>query len=233
MQRLGEHLRQRIPEVTTMVNTINSGVAQVAYGEEIHTVFGPGYIHDKIGPYRFRIGPESFFQTNTQQAERLYEIAREFAELKPDDLLYDLYCGAGTISIFMAPHVRRVVGIELVEAAVADAQVNMRLNGIDNCLFFAGDMRHIFTDEFIARHGRPDVLVTDPPRAGMHADVVAQIARLQPERLVYVSCNPETQARDLALLQHHYDIERVQPIDLFPHTQHVEAVAKLRRISRK
>lgn len=233
MERLGAHLQESFPQVTTFVNTINTGVAQVSYGEEAYTIFGPGSIHDTIGPYRFRIAPESFFQTNTLQAERLYEITREFAELQPTDLLYDLYCGAGTISLYMSSHVRRVVGIELVEAAVADARHNAAVNGVENCTFFAGDMRHLFTDDFIRQHGEPDVLITDPPRAGMHPDVVAQIAKLRPERLVYVSCNPQTQARDITLLTDLYEIERIQPVDLFPHTHHIESVTKLRRIGRR
>lgn len=224
-------LRAEFPEVTTLTNTINTGVAQTAFGEEIVTVFGPGVVHDRIGGHTFEIAPNAFFQTNTRQAERLYEVARDFAEFKPDDLVYDLYCGAGTISLFVAPHVREVVGVELVEEAVANARANAEKNGVGNCTFVAGDMLRLFTPAFVEAHGRPDVLIVDPPRAGLHPKVVEQIARLRPERFVYVSCNPQTQARDLALLGGGYRIEAVQPVDLFPHTHHIENVIGLRRVS--
>ncbi len=228
MNELAVYLQMEIPRVTTFVNTINTGVAQTAYGEAIHTVFGPGVIHDKIGPYRFEIAPNAFFQTNTRQAERLYEVARDFAGLQPDDLVYDLYCGAGTISLFVAGQARRVVGVELVKEAVDNARANAEANGAENCTFVSGDMLKVFTPDFIDEHGKPDVLIADPPRAGIHPKVVKQIARLRPERFVYVSCNPLSQARDLALLQDTYTVEAVQPVDLFPHTHHVENVVKLR-----
>ena len=215
-------------EVTTFVNTIHTGPARVAIGETYHVAFGPGVIHDRIGPFTFEIAPQAFFQTNTAQAERLYEIARRFADLRPDDVVYDLYCGAGTISIFMAPHAGRVVGVELVPEAVENARANARANGIGNCTFIAGDLKTLFTPEFVRTHGRPDVLVVDPPRAGMHARVVAEIAALKPRRLVYVSCNPQTQVRDLKELAGLYTVEAIQPVDLFPHTYHIENVAALR-----
>ena len=223
-----EHLQTAFPEVTTLVNVVHTGPSQTSHGEAMHTVFGPGVIHDTIGPYRFEIAPNAFFQTNTRQAERLYEVARDFAELRPGDLVYDLYCGAGTISLFLSAHVRHVVGVELVEEAVQNARANARANGVDNCTFVAGDMLKLFTPAFVEEHGRPDVLVVDPPRAGMHPKVVEQIAALRPERFVYVSCNPQSQARDLAGLKDLYTIEAVQPVDLFPHTHHVENVVKLR-----
>jgi len=228
MAAMAGYLRDAFPEVTTFVNTINTGVAQTAFGEAIHTIFGPGVIHDRIGPHRFEIAPNAFFQTNTRQAERLYETARDFADLRPDDLLYDLYCGAGTISIFVADRVRHVVGVELIEEAVENARANAAANGVENVTFAGGDLMRMFTPAFVGTHGRPDVLIADPPRAGMHRKVVEQIARLRPERFVYVSCNPLTQARDLALLRDVYAIETVQPVDLFPHTHHVENVVKLR-----
>jgi 23S rRNA (uracil1939-C5)-methyltransferase len=230
MTEMAAFLRADFPEVTTFVNTINTGVAQTAFGEEVHTIYGPGVIYDEIGPYRFEIASNAFFQTNTKQAERLYEVAHRFADLRPSDVLYDLYCGAGTISIFCAGAVRRVVGVELVEEAVQNARANAAANGIDNCTFHAGDLMRMFTPAFVRKEGRPDVLIADPPRAGMHKKVVEQIARLRPERFVYVSCNPQTQARDLALLRDGYAIEAVQPVDLFPHTHHIESVVKLRRI---
>jgi 23S rRNA (uracil1939-C5)-methyltransferase len=221
-------LRGGFPEVTTLVNTINTGQAQTAFGEAAVTVFGPGLIHDRIGPHTFEIAASAFFQTNTRQAERLYEIAREFAELGPTDHVYDLYCGAGTISLFMADAVDHVIGVELVEEAVVNARRNAERNGVENCTFLAGDMRDLFTAEFVERWGRPDVLIVDPPRAGMHPRVVEQIAAMRPSRLVYVSCNPQTQARDIALLGDGFRVEAVQPVDLFPHTHHIENVVKLR-----
>jgi 23S rRNA (uracil1939-C5)-methyltransferase len=221
-------LRRDFPEVSTLVNTINTGVAQTAFGEGVVTVFGPGLVHDRIGRYAFEIASNAFFQTNTLQAERLYEVATRFADFRPDDLVYDLYCGAGTISMYVSEHVRKVVGVELVEEAVENARRNAEANGVDNCTFVAGDMLKLFTPEFVETHGRPDVLIVDPPRAGIHPRVVEQIERLHPERFVYVSCNPQTQARDLALLGDRYRIEAIQPVDLFPHTHHVETVVKLR-----
>ncbi len=232
-ERMGEYaamLKEEFPEVTTLVNTINTGKAQTAFGEAIHTVFGPGVVHDRIGPHTFEIAPNAFFQTNTRQAERLYTVARAFADLDPDDLVYDLYCGAGTISLFVADAVRRVVGVELVEEAVENARRSAAANGVENCTFVVGDMLKLFTPAFVEEHGHPDVLIVDPPRAGMHPKVVAQVARLRPEQIVYVSCNPQTQARDLQLLGDGYRIEAVQPVDLFPHTHHVENVISLRAV---
>jgi len=228
MAGMATFLQETFPEVTTFVNTVNTGVAQTAFGEAIHTIYGPGVIHETIGPLRFEIAPNAFFQTNTWQAEKLYEVARDFAALRPDDLLYDLYCGAGTISLFLASQVRHVVGVELIEEATANARANAAANGIDNVTFLTGDLMRTFTPAFVQENGRPDVLIVDPPRAGMHPKVVEQIARLKPERFVYVSCNPQSQARDLALLSEVYTIEAVQPVDLFPQTYHVENVAQLK-----
>jgi 23S rRNA (uracil1939-C5)-methyltransferase len=228
MEALVEFLQAEQPEVTTFVNTIHTGKSQNPQGEP-RVIFGTGVIHDEIGPHRFEISPGAFFQTNTVQAERLYEVARDFADLRPDDVLYDLYCGAGTISIFMADAVQNVVGAELVEGAVENARSNATINGVTNCTFEAGDLKELFTDEFVTSHGHPDVLIVDPPRAGMHKDVVAQIAKLRPERFVYVSCNPQTQARDLDRLREVYRIEAMQPVDMFPHTPHIENVVRLAR----
>lgn len=228
MAVLADALRSRFPEVTTLVNTINSGVAQTAFGEEAHVVFGPGVVHDRIGRFTFQLAANAFFQTNTVQAERLYEAARQAAALEPEDLVYDLYCGAGAISLFISDDVRHVVGVELIEEAVENARVNARENGVENCTFVAGDLMRAFTGDFVRRHGRPDVLIVDPPRAGMHPKVVRRIGELRPERFVYVSCNPMTQARDLKELGDIYTIERVVPVDLFPHTHHVESVVSLR-----
>jgi 23S rRNA (uracil1939-C5)-methyltransferase len=228
INRFAAFLREQFPEVTTLVNTVNSGVAQTSFGEAVHTVFGPGTITDRLGAHTFEIASNAFFQTNTRQAERLYEVAADFAQLTPSDLVYDLYCGAGTISLYVADRVQRVVGVELIEAAVENARANAVRNGVENCTFVAGDMLKLFTPSFVEENGRPDVLIVDPPRAGMHPKVVEQIRRLRPERLVYVSCNPRTQAEDLARLGDAYRVEAVQPVDLFPHTHHVENVVGLR-----
>ena len=224
---VADFLQNDFPEVTTFIHTNHTGKSQNPEGDE-QVVFGPGVIYDEIGDYRFEISPGAFFQPNTLQAERLYEVARDFADLRPTDRLYDLYCGAGTISLFMSEYVDEVVGAELVEDAVANARTNAEMNGVDNCTFVSGDLKELFTDDFVDTHGRPDVLIVDPPRAGMHKDVVAQIAELAPERFVYVSCNPQTQVRDLERLRDTYRIDAVQPVDMFPHTPHVENVVSLR-----
>ncbi|MEL6615082.1 MAG: 23S rRNA (uracil(1939)-C(5))-methyltransferase RlmD [Bacteroidota bacterium] len=234
MEAFASWLRAEFPSVTTLVNTINSGKAQTAFGEKEVVVFGPGVVHDRIGEHTFEIAPSAFFQTNTRGAETLYAVAAEMGHFQPTDLVYDLYCGAGTISMYIADQVDRVVGVELVEAAVENARVNTVENGVDNCTFVAGDMLKLFTPDFVAEHGQPDVLLVDPPRAGMHPKVTEQIAALRPERIVYVSCNPRTQAKDLQRLlaetDNGYRIEAIQPVDMFPHTHHVENVIGLRRI---
>ena len=228
-------LRAEFPEATTFVNTVNEGLANTSYGDA-HTVFGPGTIRDRIGAHTFEIASNAFFQTNTRQAEKLYAVAAEMAGLTPTDLVYDLYCGTGTISLFVADRVARVVGVELVEEAVVNARAAAEANGVANATFVAGDMLHLFTPAFVAENGRPDVLIVDPPRAGMHPKVVDQIADLRPERIVYVSCNPGTQATDLARLMERtgngYRIEAIQPVDLFPHTTHTECVIGLRAVDR-
>ena len=177
---------------------------------------------------KFKIGPKSFYQTNSEQAYILYKVARSFANLTGNELAYDLYTGTGTIANFVSRQARQVIGIEYVPEAIEDAKVNAAINGIDNTLFFAGDMKDILTADFIAEHGRPDVIITDPPRAGMHPDVVNVILNAEPQRIVYVSCNPATQARDLQLLDVKYKVEAVQPVDMFPQTHHVENVVLLK-----
>ena len=226
--RITRFVQEAFPQVTTCVNTSHTGLAQVAIGEKEYVGFGPGVIHDEIGGFTFEIAPTAFFQTNTVQAEKLYEYVQLFSEAGRDDLVYDMYCGAGTISIFMAASVKHVVGIELVPDAVKNAHKNAAMNDVKNCTFVEGDIKKLFDAEFIAAHGRPDVLIVDPPRAGMHEKVVKEISALRPNRFVYVSCNPQTQARDLQLLSDLYTIERVQPVDLFPHTTHIENIIKLR-----
>ena len=177
----------------------------------------------------FRVGPKSFYQTNTQQAYELYKVARKFAGLTGNELVYDLYTGTGTIACFVAGQAKQVIGIEYVEDAIEDARINAHINKINNTLFFAGDMKDILTDDFISEHGRPDVIITDPPRAGMHEDVVNTILNAEPSRIVYVSCNPATQARDLNLLDAKYRVKHIQPVDMFPHTSHVENVVLLEK----
>lgn len=217
------------PEITSLLYVVNQKVNDTIADQEVVTFRGRDYINEEMEGLQFRIGPKSFYQTNSLQAYELYKVARRMACLKPDDLVYDLYTGTGTIANFVARQVKKVVGIEYVPEAIADAKLNSEVNGIDNTIFFAGDMKDVLTDGFIAEHGRPDVMIIDPPRAGMHEDVVNVILNARPERIVYVSCNPATQARDLALMDSLYRVEEVQPVDMFPHTHHVENVVRMTR----
>ena len=217
------------PEITSLLYVVNQKVNDTIADQEVITYRGRDYISEEMEGLQFRIGPKSFYQTNSLQAYELYKVARRMACLKPDDLVYDLYTGTGTIANFVARQVKKVVGIEYVPEAIADAKLNSEVNGIDNTIFFAGDMKDVLTDGFIEEHGRPDVMIIDPPRAGMHEDVVNVILNARPERIVYVSCNPATQARDLALMDSLYRVEEVQPVDMFPHTHHVENVVRMTR----
>lgn len=217
------------PEITSLLYVVNQKVNDTIADQEVITFRGRDYINEEMEGLQFRIGPKSFYQTNSHQAYELYKVARRMACLKPDDLVYDLYTGTGTIANFVARQVKKVVGIEYMPEAIADAKLNSEVNGIDNTIFFAGDMKDVLTDGFIAEHGRPDVMIIDPPRAGMHEDVVNVILNARPERIVYVSCNPATQARDLALMDSLYRVEEVQPVDMFPHTHHVENVVRMTR----
>lgn len=224
MTAINEKFGSRITSLLYVINL----KANDTFGDlEVHTFRGTPYIIEEMDGLRFRVGPKSFYQTNSAQALKLYSVARSMADLKGDELVYDLYTGTGTIANFVARHCRRVIGIEYVPEAIEDAKVNSEINGITNTLFFAGDMKDVLNDDFIATHGRPDVMIVDPPRAGMHQDVVDVILRAEPQRIVYVSCNPATQARDLALLDTKYQIEAVQPVDMFPHTAHIENVVRL------
>lgn len=222
-----EAIAVKFPEITSLQYVVNTKCNDTISDQEIIVYSGKPYIEEEMEGLRFRIGPKSFYQTNSPQAYKLYSVARDYAELKGDELVYDLYTGTGTIANFVARNCRHVIGIEYVPEAIDDAKINATVNGLANTEFYAGDMKDILTDEFIALHGRPDVMIIDPPRAGMHQDVVDVILRALPRRLVYVSCNPATQARDLALLDTHYKVDAVQPVDMFPHTQHVESVVKL------
>lgn len=220
-------VKDRYPDLTSLMYVINPKKNETLYDQDIKTWSGRDHIFEQLEDLRFKIGPKSFFQTNSRQALRLYQETRAFASLTGEEIVYDLYTGTGTIANFMAPHARQVVGIESVPEAIEDAKVNSELNGITNTSFFAGDMKDIFSDEFIAANGRPDVIITDPPRAGMHARVVEQILKIAPRRIVYVSCNPATQARDVELLGERYTVQKIQPVDMFPHTHHVENIALL------
>ncbi|MEA3462691.1 MAG: 23S rRNA (uracil(1939)-C(5))-methyltransferase RlmD [Bacteroidota bacterium] len=223
-------IKDKFPDLTSLMYVINPKKNETLYDQDIITWYGRDHIFEQLEDLKFKIGPKSFFQTNSYQALRLYQVTREFAALKGDEVLYDLYTGTGTIANFMAHKAKSVVGIESVPESIEDAKLNSEINGIGNTHFFAGDMKDIFSDSFIAEHGKPDVIITDPPRAGMHAKVVEQILKIAPERIVYVSCNPATQARDVELLGRSYKISKIQPVDMFPHTHHVENVALLEAI---
>ncbi len=217
------------PEVTSLLYVINNKCNDTFGDLEVHTFKGTDVIFEEMEGLRFKVGPKSFYQTNSEQAYNLYKVARDFAALTGEEVVYDLYTGTGTIANFVAAKAKKVVGIEYVEDAIIDARVNAELNGFNNLTFFAGDMKDILTRDFISEHGRPDVIITDPPRAGMHNDVVDTILFAAPRRIVYVSCNPATQARDLSLLDRDYRVTAVQPVDMFPHTHHVENVVLLER----
>lgn len=225
--RLMEYLQQTFPEIVSLLYVVNQKLNDTISDQEVHVFAGQDHIMEQMEDLQFKVGPKSFYQTNTEQAYELYKVAREFAELTGNELVFDLYTGTGTIANFVAHQAKQVIGIEYVPEAIEDAKVNARLNRLDNTLFFAGDMKDILNADFIAHYGRPDVIITDPPRAGMHEDVVKTILAAEPKRIVYVSCNPATQARDLNLLDAKYKVTRVQPVDMFPHTQHVENVVQL------
>ena len=224
-----EYVADRFPEITSLLYIINNKVNDSIGDLDVHTFRGEDHIFEEMEGLRFKVGPKSFYQTNSRQAYNLYKIARQFAGLTGNELVYDLYTGTGTIANFVSRQARQVIGIEYVPEAIEDARVNSEINGIGNTLFFAGDMKDILTEDFIHTHGRPDVIITDPPRAGMHPDVVNVILAAAPRRIVYVSCNPATQARDLQLLDSKYSVKAVQPVDMFPHTYHVENVVLLER----
>jgi 23S rRNA (uracil1939-C5)-methyltransferase len=224
-----DHLRAGFPQITSLMYCINRKANDTIADREILLHSGRDHIVEHMEDLRFRIGPKSFFQTNSLQALELYRVVREFAGLTGEEVVYDLYTGTGTIGLFLAGRARKVVGIEYVEDAIRDAGVNAGLNGIANARFFSGDIREVLNDGFLEREGRPDVLISDPPRAGMHEDVVKAILRAVPRRIVYVSCNPATQARDLQMLSPAYRIMEVQPVDMFPHTFHVENIVLMEK----
>ena len=222
-----QHVADNFPEITSLLYVDNQKCNDTIGDQDVIVFKGNDHIFETMEDLRFKVGPKSFYQTNTEQAYHLYCVARKFAQLSGEETVYDLYTGTGTIANFVAHKAKKVVGIEYVPEAIEDAKVNSEINGITNTSFFAGDMKDILTDEFIAEHGHPDVIITDPPRAGMHPDVVNVIMNAAPKRIVYVSCNPSTQARDLQLLDPKYKVIKVQPVDMFPHTPHVENVVLL------
>ena len=224
-----QHVADTFPQITSLLYLDNQKCNDTIGDQEIIVFKGEDHIFELMEDLRFMVGPKSFYQTNTEQAYHLYCVAREFAELTGSELVYDLYTGTGTIANFVARQARQVIGIEYVPEAIEDAKINSEINGIGNTIFYAGDMKDILTDEFITEHGRPDVIITDPPRAGMHPDVVKTILQAAPQRIVYVSCNPATQARDLHDLDADYCVTAIQPVDMFPHTPHVENVVLLKK----
>lgn len=216
------------PQITTLLYTINTKKNDSLFDLNPQIYTGKGYIIEKLEDFQFKISPKSFFQTNTKQAERLYQVTRDFAELSGTQTVYDLYCGTGSIGIFVSQQAAKVVGVEVVADAIEDAKENAALNGLTQTAFFAGDVIDICDDAFFAQHGRPDVVITDPPRAGMHEKLVRKLLDIAAPLIVYVSCNPATQARDLALLDEKYEVTKIQPVDMFPHTLHIENVVQLK-----
>ena len=228
-EALLDYIAQQFPEITSLLYVINGKCNDTITDQEVHVYRGNDHIIEEMEGLRFKVGAKSFYQTNSHQAYELYKVARSFAGLTGGELVYDLYTGTGTIANFVSRQAREVIGIEYVPEAIEDAKVNSALNCITNTRFFAGDMKDILTDDFVHTHGRPDVIITDPPRAGMHEDVIKTILAASPKRIVYVSCNPATQARDLNLLDAAYAVRKVQPVDMFPHTHHVENVVLLEK----
>jgi 23S rRNA (uracil1939-C5)-methyltransferase len=224
-----EFIKQNFPQVTTLLYTVNLKWNDSLTDLEPITYYGKGHVIEKLEDFQFKIGPKSFFQTNTKQAEKLYQVTREFAELNGSQTLYDLYCGTGSIGIFCSKGAKKIIGVEAIAEAINDAKENALLNRIQHSEFYTGDVIDICNDDFFAQHGRPDVIITDPPRAGMHEKLVRKLLEIEAPTVVYVSCNPATQARDLALLDEKYEVTKLQPVDMFPHTHHIENVVQLKR----
>lgn len=224
------YLKRQFPQITSLMYMVNSKLNDSYTDLPAFLYSGDDHIIAEMNGLKFKVGPNSFYQTNTDQAVRLYQVAKDFAELTGNETVYDLYTGTGTIACFVSDKAKKVIGIEYVEDAIVDAKVNAKMNNLGHLDFYAGDMKDVLTDAFIAEHGKPDVIITDPPRSGMHADVIKTILNANPKRIVYVSCNPATQARDLAMMTQQYRIAKVQPVDMFPQTQHVENVVQLIRI---
>ncbi|TDH25282.1 23S rRNA (uracil(1939)-C(5))-methyltransferase RlmD [Segetibacter sp. 3557_3] len=229
IEALLNHLVQRFPQITTLLYTFNPKKNDSIFDLEPVVYTGKGYIIEQLESYRFKISPKSFFQTNTRQGEALYRVARDFAELDGSQTVYDLYCGTGSIGIFVSSKAKKIIGVEMIDEAIRDARENATINNLSDAVFVTGDVVDICNDNFFYEHGRPDVVITDPPRAGMHEKLVNKLLEIEAPTIVYVSCNPATQARDLALLDEKYVVTRVQPVDMFPHTLHIENVVQLKR----
>ncbi len=227
-KKLFDHLLQQVPEITTLLYTINPKWNDSIYDLTPQVYFGKGFVTEKLEEFSFKISAKSFFQTNTRQAEKLYVVTRDFAALTGNEIVYDLYCGTGSIGIFVSKLAKKIIGVEVIEEAIADARENAALNNIDHAEFFSGDVIKICNDDFFKEHGRPDVIITDPPRAGMHEKLVIKLLEIAAPKIIYVSCNTATQARDLGLLGEKYSIEKIQPVDMFPHTHHIECVVLLK-----
>ena len=227
-KKLFDHLLGQVPQITTLLYTINPKWNDSIYDLTPQVYFGKGFATEKLDEFQFKISPKSFFQTNTKQAEKLYTVTRQFAGLTGSEIVYDLYCGTGSIGIFVSRQAKKIIGVEVIEEAIADAKENAALNNISHAEFFSGDVIKICNDDFFAQHGRPDVIITDPPRAGMHEKLVNKLLEIGAPKIVYVSCNTATQARDLGLLSEKYTIEKIQPVDMFPHTHHIECVVLLK-----
>lgn len=228
-EALLQHIQNEFPQITSLLYVINSKANDTITDQAVEVFYGKDHMFEQMEDLKFKIGPKSFYQTNSEQAYQLYSKTREFAGLTGNELVYDLYTGTGTIANFVAHQAKQVIGIEYVPEAIEDAKINASINKLDNTLFYAGDMKDILTTEFINQHGRPDIIITDPPRAGMHNDVIDAILHASPKKIVYVSCNPATQARDLSLLDIDYKVTAVQPVDMFPHTHHVENIVLLEK----
>jgi 23S rRNA (uracil1939-C5)-methyltransferase len=227
-EKICNHLLGKVPSITTLLYTINSKWNDTIYDIETNVVSGKGYIMERLGEFNFKISPKSFFQTNTKQAERLYNVVKDFAALNGNEIVYDLYCGTGSIGIFLNNYAKKIIGVDVIEDAIKDAKENAALNNIGHVSFFCGDVIKICNDNFSIEHGRSDVIIVDPPRAGLHAKLIHKLLEIAPEKIVYVSCNVATQARDLQLLSEKYSVEKLQPVDMFPHTHHIECVAGLK-----
>jgi 23S rRNA (uracil1939-C5)-methyltransferase len=222
-------IQERFPEITSLLYVINSKGNDTITDQHIELFSGREFIIEKMEGLQFKIGPKSFYQTNSEQAYNLFKVVRDFAQLKGNEIVYDLYTGTGTIANFMAKRAKKVVGIEYVPEAIDDARENSAINNITNTVFYSGDIKSVFNHDFISKNGQPEIIITDPPRAGMHNDVIKAMINSGAKKIVYVSCNPATQARDLGLLDSHYEIMKVQPVDMFPHTHHVENIVLLEK----
>ena len=227
-EKICNHLLEKIPSITTLLYTINSKWNDTIYDIDTKIVSGKGYIIEKLGDFNFKISPKSFFQTNSKQAEQLYNVVKDFAALNGNEIVYDLYCGTGSIGIYLSNGTKKIIGVDVIEDAIKDAKENADINNLNHASFFCGDVIEICNDEFFSSHGRPDVVIVDPPRAGLHAKLVQKIIEIAPKKIIYVSCNVATQARDLQLLSEKFKVEKLQPVDMFPHTHHIECVALLK-----